>query len=141
MENITVADELLKRGGILIGSRALYVHDEETSDYDIAIHIDNLPESYKNMILSNKNNAFDIKNYFNLKPPLGNGWVIKKFPNHCSNVTAVDILIFDSKESINNISDTISELLELPKDIYIDKSDRISIFESRLKEKLWKRNE
>ena len=120
----------LFENGILIGSAGLEVSDD-TSDYDIVIHYDKLPQKSKDIKYGN----YDVRKYFKFMPPKGKAFVIRKYPLR-DDIT-MDIIIFENENTIDDIKEVMEDLKSLPKCYLKDKFLRIQLFERGLLCKGW----
>ena len=121
-------NQLVEAGGFLIGSKALRVATPD-SDYDVAIYLDDLPQEERSLIDANPLD-YDMQKYFNHYPPMGNSYLIREYNN-------IDILVFDNKDNINDVRNTINELIRFPTCYLRYKSMRITLFEIGLESRGW----
>ena len=114
MSNIS---DLLDAGGILIGSRALGVENDD-SDWDIVILEKNLPYRFLN-----HDRYKDPSDYLNVFP-MGNINLLRLYK--------LDIIIYDEEEDIKAIQDALEYIKGYSKDDLKFKSSRIQLFEAAL---------
>jgi len=120
--------ELLDIPHTLIGSRALGINTEE-SDYDLVIHINDLPRYLLDRVI---NIDLSLARYFNLLPKHGNGHILRGFTGASGN-SKVDIIALESQEDINIIKQSLEDLKQCPYYMLKNKQTRINLFETALK--------
>lgn len=120
--------ELLNIPHTLIGSRALGINTEK-SDYDLLVHITDLP----NYLLDRINcRNLSIERYFNLLPKYGKGHILRR-QTRASGNSSVDLIVLTHQEDINIIKQSMEDLKQCPAYMLKEKHIRIALFESSLK--------
>lgn len=118
-------EELLEQlllKGTLIGSRGLGVH-EENSDYDIAIHTNNIP---KELIGTQ---GIDPRGYFSVMP-LHNNYLLRIPIGDCN----VDVLMYDNLDDYWAVVDAFDKVDYCHSSLLRDKTFRVYAFELALKQ-------
>ena len=128
---------LLQIGGILIGSRAFDIETVFTSDFDIVI-TDHIYKTYSRLFTDDmKNTAFDLKEYFNVLPPMSNDILIKtwlpyKGGNDNSKQYSCDIIIYKKESDVEKIKIIMEELKQIPSYLLQEKDLRVRLFQESL---------
>jgi len=122
-------DMLLANGGVLVGSRALGVADDVTSDYDIAI----LEKDYDACCPLLKQNyaETEISKYMSLLP-LGNSGLLRGYK--------VDIIIFTEESDLKIVIKSLEDMKKIPKYLIKSKYNRCMLFEDSLQHYGFKRS-
>lgn len=120
MKNKDLVESLRKLESFtLFGSRALGVATEE-SDYNIAIHISDLPNTFKDALTEGR----DLGRYFSVLPKEG-GFKINTHKG-------VDLVVLNSRLDLALFTEAVHRLKDLPKWTLTNKQLRIALFEEQL---------
>jgi len=130
-------DYLLQLGGILIGSRAFDIETVFTSDFDIVI-TERIYKNYSRLFTDDmKNTAVDLKEYFNVIPPMSNDILIKtwlpyKGGSDNSKEYSCDIIIYKNESDVEKIKIIMEELKQIPSYLLQEKDLRVRLFQESL---------